>query len=61
MRKLNSLNASRVSGAISGSEYGMLAEISSFQLEYTAVAQATGKKEHWEKVTTVLCPPAIKN
>ena len=46
----NPPDALHVSGSTRGPEYGVLAEIASFQLEYTAVAQASGKKEHYEKV-----------
>jgi hypothetical protein len=33
-----------------GSNIGSLAEIASFQLEYTYLAKLTGKKEHFDKV-----------
>jgi mannosyl-oligosaccharide alpha-1,2-mannosidase len=38
-----------------GPDGGILAEIASFQMEYTALAQASGKKEHYEKVHTIPC------
>ena len=49
-------DASHVSGSTRGSDYGVLAEIASFQLEYTAVAQASKNKEHWDKVCTIAGP-----
>jgi len=45
----------RVSGSTRGPDYGILAEIASFQLEYTAVAQASKKKEYYEKVRIIIC------
>ena len=43
-------DVSDVSGSTQGPDLGILAEIASFQLEYTAVAQASRKKEYYEKV-----------
>lgn len=50
-----------ISGATSGPDYGVLAEISSFQLEYTAVAKAAKNKDHWEKVARVNAALAKNN
>ena len=49
------LDASDVSGWTKGPDLGILAEIASFQLEYTAIAQASRKKEYYEKVCTAAC------
>lgn len=41
------------SGVGSGSPIGSLAEIASFQLEYTYLGKITGKKEHIDRVSTL--------
>ncbi|KAF9645503.1 glycoside hydrolase family 47 protein [Thelephora ganbajun] len=50
-----------ISGSIRGPDFGILAEIASFQLEYTAVAQASKKKEYYEKVARVNAALATGN
>ncbi|KAI6024434.1 glycoside hydrolase family 47 protein [Pisolithus marmoratus] len=40
-------------GVNSGPPIGVLAEIASWQLEYSYLGKATGKKEHLERVTTI--------
>lgn len=49
----NPLDTWLVSGSTRGPEFGILAEIASFQLEYTAVAQASRNKGYYEKVGTI--------
>lgn len=39
---------------ISGSQFGMLAEIASCQVEYAYLAHATGKAEHYARVCVFL-------
>ena len=51
--KFDPADTLNISGATDGPDLGILAEISSFQLEYTAVAHASRKKEYYEKVCTI--------
>ena len=51
--KFNSADTLNVSGATDGPDLGILDEIASCQLEHTAVARASRKKEYYEKVRIV--------
>lgn len=51
--KANPPDTLGVSGSTHGPDSGILAEIASFQLEYTAVAAASRKKEYYEKVCII--------
>lgn len=51
--KPSPLDTLDASGSTIGPDLGILAEIASFQMEYTAVAQASKKKEYYEKVRTI--------
>ncbi|KAH8103847.1 glycoside hydrolase [Cristinia sonorae] len=43
-----------VTGDVSGSYFGSLAEVASCQLEYTYLARETGKQEHYHKVDRIM-------
>ncbi|THU91531.1 glycoside hydrolase family 47 protein [Dendrothele bispora CBS 962.96] len=49
------------SGAVSGIEIGVLAEMASLQMEYTMLAKATGKKRWWDRANTVIQALASAN
>lgn len=49
------------SGVGLGSPIGALAEIASFQLEYTYLGKITGKKEHVDRVSTLALDNVVVN